>query len=226
MKQDKLRQAERNTRNLLGAGLALLSLTVSINSASAATALYGNLGTVITSTTSNSVGYLSASQPDQLSAQGFTLSSDNDYDLTSLEFGLGSSGSSSTVARIFSNISGAPGSALATFTLSGTVGPQGIYSFTGSFAAQKSTSYWVVVSHGNSLPIDSLKWYANDTFTQPTSQNASGISYLGTKSQDGASWNTTLPFLSMRVSGETIPEPTSIALTMLASGVMLIRRKR
>ncbi len=80
-----------------------------------------------------------------------------DYDLTSLEFGLGSAGSPAPVAQIFGDNSGAPGSALATFTLSGAAGAKGIYSFTGSFAVQKNTSYWVVLSNPNSASLESSR---------------------------------------------------------------------
>ena len=158
-------------RRLLGAGLALLSLTVSISSVSASTSLYGNLGSGSTSIFSSRVGYLSLGNFNQFLAQGFTLGA-YDYDLTSLDFGLGASGAPSPVAQLFGDNSGAPGSALATFTLSSAVGTKGIYNFTGSFAAQKNTRYWVVLSNANSASSESFEWYTNDSFAGPTGLRA------------------------------------------------------
>ena len=217
-------------RRLLGAGLALLSLTVSISSVSASTSLYGNLGSVSASTTSNTVGYLSPGLLNQFQAQGFTLGA-YDYDLTSLDFGLDASGAPSPVAQLFGDNSGAPGSALATFTLSSAVGTKGIYNFTGSFAAQKNTSYWVVLSNANSASFESFEWYSNDSFTAPTGLNDSLITYLGTaESNNGALWPNTLPSLSIQVNGElsAIPEPSSsmASLCLLAGGTLVRRRAR
>jgi hypothetical protein len=214
---------------------ALLALCLTANvitSANAASSeVYGNLGTVADSTTSNTVGYLNSTQSNQSQAQGFSLGL-SDYNLTSLELGLGSTGSPAPLVQIFSNISGAPGSALATFSLSaGPVSAINIYNFTGSFTAAKNTSYWVVLSNTNSASLESYEWYSNDAFTSPTGQNASGISYLGTKESDnGGSWNSTLPSVSIRVSGTAIPEPSALALLGLGTVglgiVRLVARRR
>jgi hypothetical protein len=177
---------------------------------------------------------LSNAQSNQFNAQGFTLGADYDYDLTSLEFGLGSTGSPAPSVQIFSNNAGAPGSALATFLLSpaGSVASKSIYTFTGSFAAQKNTSYWVVLSNANSAQQESFEWYSNDAFTSPTGLNDSGIAYLGTKdSNGGVSWNDTLPSLAIQVTGTAItavPEPGSALGTvgLVAGGLFLRRRKK
>ena len=185
-----------------------------ITSANAAPDLvYGN-GPVQVSTTSNTVGYLSLSQSNQFQAQGFTLGGSSDYNVTSLAFGLGSTGDPAPLARIFSNISGAPGSALATFSLSvGPVSAKGFYNFTGSYLAVKDTSYWVVLSDNDSALQESYEWYWNDAYTTPSGQNGSGISYLGTKESDnGGVWQATGPGPSIGVTAEAIPEPSALAL--------------
>jgi len=216
---------------LLGTGFALLCLNASITSANAtSTALYGNLGTVsttITSSTSNTVGYLSPSQPNAFQAQGFSLGAVN-YELTSLEFGLSSTDAPAPVAQLFSDNSAAPDSALATFTLSGAVNALGIYTFTGSFAAQKNTSYWVVLSNANATSGKSFEWHTNDAFSTPVGLNASSITYQGTmeKNNVGGTWTNAIPSLSVRVSGTAVPEPSAFALLGLGTVGLAARRRR
>jgi hypothetical protein len=212
--------------------VALCLSTIAITSANAAPAVvYGNFGSIEFSTTSNTVGYLNSSQSNQFQAQGFTLGGSSDYTVTSLALGLGATGSPAPLVRIFSDISGAPGSALATFSLSaGPVSAKAIYNFTGSFTAAKDTSYWVVLAAANSASQEAFEWYSNDAFTSPTGQNGSGISYLGTKGSDnGGAWQSTLPSLSIGVTAEAIPEPSTYALLTLAAaglGAHVLRRRR
>ena len=217
------------TALLSSSALVALCLNAGITSANAGTVLpYGNIGSVYTSTTSNTVGYLNPTQANQLQAQGFTMGGSY-YQLTSLYFGLGSTGSPAPLVQIFGNNAGAPGSALATFTLSpaGAVSTKGIFSFTGSFTAQKNTSYWAVVSNTNSALQESFEWYALDNFTNPAGTPASGITYLGTKESDnGGAWNSTLPMLSIGVAGTAVPEPSALALLGLGTVGLIARRRR
>jgi hypothetical protein len=186
-----------------------------ITSANAAPDLvYGNPGPIEVSTTSNTVGYFSLSLSNLFQAQGFTLGGSTDYHVTSLAFGLGSTGNPAPLVRIFNDVSGAPGSALATFSLSaGPVSAKGFYNFTGSYLAVKDTSYWVVLSDNDSALQESYEWYWNDAYTTPSGQNGSGISYLGTKESDnGGVWQATGPGPSIGVTAEAIPEPSALAL--------------
>jgi hypothetical protein len=109
-----------------------------------------------------------------------------------------------------------------------------VYSFTGSFVAQQNTSYWVVLSNANSASYESYEWYSNDAFTQPSQNNASGVSYLGTKESDnGGTWNSTLPSLSIAIYAEStttaVPEidPSSYgsALALVAGSLGLLERR-
>jgi hypothetical protein len=187
--------------------------------------IYGNLGTVNASTTSNTVGYLSLSQPNQFQAQGFSVGNQlgsSDWDIQQIQVGLGSSGSPSPVVGIYSDfasINGAvPGSLLATFTGSTSVSTKGLYTFTGSFTALQNTSYWVVLSNANSASQESYEWYTNDSFTTPTQQNASNVTYLGTSERNGlaGSWTNAIPSLSIGVNAVAVPEPPTYALAMVA----------
>ncbi len=207
--------------------LAVAAVVFAVATAEAAplTNIYGNLGTVNASTTSNTVGYLSLSQPNQFQAQGFTVGNQvgsSAWDIQEIQVGLGSAGSPSPVVEIYSDfasINGAvPGSLLATFTGTSAVSTKGIYTFTGSFTALQNTSYWVVLSNSNSASQESYEWYSNDAFTQPTQQNASNVTYLGTKERDGlaGTWNSTLPSLSIGVNAVAVPEPPTYALAMVA----------
>ena len=209
--------------------LAVAAVVFAVATAEAAPAspinIYGNLGTVNASTTSNTVGYLSLSQQNQFQSQGFSVGNQlgsSDWDIQEIQVGLGSTGSPSPVVEIYSDfasINGAvPGSLLATFTGTSAVSTKGIYTFTGSFTALQNTSYWVVLSNANSASQESYEWYSNDAFTQPTQQNASNVTYLGTKERDGlaGTWNSTLPSLSIGVNAVAVPEPPTYALAMVA----------
>jgi hypothetical protein len=153
-----------------------------------------------------------------------------DFELSTLEFGLGSSGSPAPQVQIYGDNAGVPDSALASFTLaSGSVSSKGIYNFNGSFVAQKNTSYWAVVSNTNSASLESFEWYSNDTFLTPSGKNASGIAYLGTieRNNVGGSWSNALPMLSIGISGTAaVPEPSAMALFGLATVGFAARRRR
>lgn len=210
--------------------LAVAAIVFAVTTADAAPTspinIYGNLGTVNASTTSNTVGYLSLSQQNQFQSQGFSVGNQfgsSAWDIQEIQVGLGSTGSPSPVVGIYSDfasINGAvPGTLLATFTGTTPVSSKGIYTFTGSFTALENTSYWVVLSNANSASQESYEWYSNDAFTPPAQQNASNVTYLGTKERDGVAgtWNSTLPSLSIGVNAvAAVPEPPTYALAMVA----------
>ncbi|MSR27873.1 MAG: hypothetical protein EXS06_12800 [Planctomycetaceae bacterium] len=135
--------------------------------------------------------------------------------------------------QIYSDASGTPGSVLSSFTTSSTVSVKQVYSFTGSFVAQQNTSYWVVLSNANSASQESYEWYSNDSFSTPTTNNASGISYLGTKESNNlAPWTDTLPSLSIALYATSTPavpeiDPSSFgsALALLAGSLGLLERR-
>ena len=192
--------------------IAAVVFTVATAEAAPLVNIYGNLGTVNASTTSNTVGYLSPSQQNEFQSQGFSVGNQvgsSAWDIQEIQVGLGSSSSPSPVVGIYSDFASingpVPGNLLATFT--------------GSFTALENTSYWVVLSNANSASQESYEWYSNDAFSQPTQQNASNVTYLGTKQRDGLSgtWNSTLPSLSIGIKAAVaVPEPPTYALAMVA----------
>ena len=205
--------------------LAIAAVVFTVATAEAAPVspvyIYGNLGTVNASTTSNSVGYLNPSQPNQFQAQGFSVGNQlgsSAWDIKEIQVGLGSSGSPSPVVGIYSS-SPAPDSLLATFTGTTSVSTKGLYTFTGSFTALQNTSYWVVLSNANSASQESYEWYTNDAFTTPTQQNASNVNYLATLERNGVagSWTNAIPSLSIGIrAAVAVPEPPTYALAMVA----------
>ena len=208
--------------------LAVAAVVFAVATAEAAplTNIYGNLGTVNASTTSNTVGYLSLAQPNQFQAQGFSVGNQlgsSAWDIQEIQVGLGASGSPSPVVAIYSDFASingpVPGTPLATFTGTSAVSAKGIYTFTGSFTALQNTSYWVVLANGNSASLESYEWYTNDAFTQPTQQNASNVTYLGTSERNdvAGTWTSAIPSLSIQVNAvAAVPEPPTYALAMVA----------
>jgi hypothetical protein len=205
--------------------LAIAAVVLAVATAEAAPSspinIYGNLGTVNATTTSNSVGYLSVAQPNQFQSQGFSVGNQlgsSAWDIKEIQVGLGSSGSPSPVVGIYSS-SPAPDSLLATFTGTTSVSTKGLYTFTGSFTALQNTSYWVVLSNANSASLESYEWYTNDAFTTPTQQNASNVNYLATLERNGVagSWTNAIPSLSIGIrAAVAVPEPPTYALAMVA----------
>ena len=199
--------------------------------------IYGNLGSVNVNTTSNTAGYLKPSQQNQYQAQGFSVGpqvGNSAWNIQQIDVGLGSTGSPFPVMQIYSDASGTPGSVLSSFTTSSTVSSKQVYSFTGSFVAQQNTSYWVVLSNANSASQESYEWYSNDAFTQPSENNASGVSYLGTKESNNLGpWVDTLRSLSIALYANAttpaVPEidPSSFgsALALLAGSLGLLERR-
>ena len=205
--------------------IAAVVFTVATAEAASLVNIYGNLGTVNASTTSNTVGYLSLAQPNQFQAQGFSVGNQlgsSAWDIREIQVGLGASGSPSPVVAIYSDFASingpVPGTSLATFTGTSAVSTKGIYTFTGSFTALQNTSYWVVLSNANSASLESYEWYTNDSFTTPTQQNASNVNYLGTSERNGVegTWTNAIPSLSISVSAVAVPEPPTYALAMVA----------
>jgi len=173
------------------------------------------------------VGYLNNAQQNQFQSQGFSVGS-TAYALSRIDLGLGSTGAPSPVVSIYSNSASNPGTSLATFTTTSTVASKQVYSFTGSYTLSANTNYWIVLSNTNSASQESYEWYTNDAFTDPSAKNTSGFTYLGTKEKDGVggNWNTTISSLSINLAGTAVPEPSTYALGLIATGVLAAMARR
>jgi hypothetical protein len=215
---------------------AAVFLTVATTTANAAplTYVYGNYGTIATSIFSATVGYVNGVQNNTLVGQGFSVGA-TPWDIQQIDVGLASSGTGTTDPRVYlySDNAGVPGSQLSEFTLSGSPvsTSKQTFFFTGSYSAQPSTNYWVLLKDANAPSQSSFEWYLEDSLATPTARNSSGISYLGTKVQDftGGLWTDTLSGLSVRVQAvAAVPEPPTYALAMVAGvlGASAAARRR
>ena len=223
-----------STKTLRWAALAALTLATTAAQA-ASFALYGNLGDVNTSIFSGTAGYVYALMPDESLAQGFSVSGTSAWAIDSVTLGLGSTGTPDVKIELFSSSSGAPGTSLGSFNNPRGVDPKALYTFTagtGTFNLSPGSSYWIVAHNLNSPSQQSYEWYLENSFTTPSEKSSSGLSYLGTKQGSGlATWNDTLPSLSISISGSAVsavPEPAEYAaVTGLALGVFaLVQRRR
>jgi len=222
-------------KQLFGAGFAVLALAASVTSADAVLVsgyTYGNYGSVASSIFSATVGYVNGIQDNTRVAQGFSVG-DTSWDIEEIECGLAyfDSTAPSAKAYLYSETSGAPGSQLAEFALSGSSlsNSKQTISFTGSYTVQPSTNYWIVLGAEDAVSNHaSFEWYLEDTGATPSERNASGMGYIGTKVQNfsGASWTDTLSGLSLRVTASAVPEPSTYALAMVAGVLSVTARRR
>jgi hypothetical protein len=189
--------------------------------------VFGNLGADGSGGISSTNTDIGPGAPTTLAlAQGFTTGSSSPLVLQSVILGAFVDGIGSRTVSIYSNSSNAPGTALFTSSPT-TVSSPGkyTYSFSG-VTLSPGTSYWVVPD----FSVD-WSWYTEaDETDQPTEQNASGYSYLGTKRQTQASpgvWgNSILPY---SLSVQAVPEPSTYALAavgLTVAGLMRARRRK
>lgn len=213
----------------LSACFALLSVVIgaTAHAVPPSNVVYGNLGAFGTDaigSTNSDFGPGSASIAAL--AQGFTTGTSN-LDVQSVTLGVfaTSSGDVQRSVSIYSSVSNAPGSVL--FTSSPTnVGAGDKYAFSFSGATlSPNTNYWIVPDS----TVD-WSWYLNSAETDPTEQNSSGYSYLGTKKANTGAPSTWLnSIFPYSVSIQAVPEPSTAAIAglgILAAGVLQWRRRK
>ena len=225
----------RSFASTIAFAAAAIALTFASTVADAApTYVYGNYGSIATSIFSATVGYVNGVQNNTLVGQGFSVGA-TPWDIQQIDVGLASSGTGTTDPRVYlySDNAGVPGSQLSEFTLSGSpvFNSKQTFFFPGSYSAQPSTNYWVLLKDANAPSQSSFEWYLEDSGATPTGRNSSDISYLGTKVQNftGSPWTDTLGGLSVRVQAvAAVPEPPTYALAMVAGvlGASAAARRR
>jgi len=188
--------------------------------------IFSNLGTPDSSSNA-AIGYNSPTNFNVIYAQGFTTGTSL-YDLNSVDLPLAvtGAGNGSPQLQIYSDNAGNPGTALnATFT-NPTFGAQSLYNLSLStpFAMSASTSYWLVLSDTTAASQTKFNWYYSDSFSAPTAQNGSGLTYLAAARSlnGGAAWTTNNGFAQtgITVNATAVPEPGTYVLGAIATGVM------
>jgi hypothetical protein len=223
----------RFTSRLLSAlGCLLIGAGGIATAAPVTDVVFGNLGPDGAGNISSTTTDIGPGAPSIVAlAQGFTTgSSSTNLSVKSITIGAFAT-SEGTVPRtisIYSSSSNNPGSVL--FTSAATnVGNTGKYTFNFSGAnLTAATQYWIVPDFSVNW-----SWYLEaDESTQPSEQNASGYSYLGTRRQTetnpGVWGNSLLPY-SVSVEAVPVPEPSTYALAALglgAAGIVRARRRK
>lgn len=173
-----------------------------------------------------------------MQAQGFTMGAGNEYDINHIYLALGASVNSPTVnISIYSNSAGSPGTSLATLNFNSVSSfgtpPQQVsfYGATPNFHLTAGTSYWVVVSELNGGAGGAgFDWYTStDTGGNPSDQNGTGITYLGTKNFTSGSWSNSPGSLGIRIGGPgpvPVPEPGTMALSAVTVAVFAVAAHR
>ena len=199
---------------------------------SQATDIFSNLGTPDSSSNA-AIGYNSISSFNVIYAQGFTTGTSL-YDLNSVDLPLAvtGAGNGSPLLQIYTNNAGNPGTALnATFT-NPSFGAQSVYNLSLStpFALAASTSYWLVVSDSTAASQTKFNWYYSDSFSSPTAQNGSGLTYLAAARSvnGGTAWTTNNTFAQtgITVNATAVPEPGTYVLGAIATGLMTAVARR
>ena len=194
------------------------------------------LADVTNSAATSIVGFSNLSNPDLKYAQGFTSTGTAGLQVTTIVLGLSANTPvSSAQVQIFSNTSvsgtAVPGSALATFALTGTTAifDTDTYAFTGSYTLAPSTDYWVVVSDTAAGSNSSFSFVSVDTGNSPT--GSWGYSWTAARrARDGATWITSGAPTAGAIQVIAVPEPESLALlgvgtATVANGLMRRRRR-
>ena len=194
--------------------------------------IFSNLGTPDSSSNA-AIGYNSPTNFNVIYAQGFTTGTSL-YDLNSFDLPLAvtGAGNGSPQLQIYSDNAGNPGTALnATFT-NPTFGAQSLYnlSLSTTFAMSASTSYWLVLSDTTAASQTKFNWFYSDSFSAPTAQNGSGLTYLAAARSlnGGAAWTTNNGFAQtgITVNATAVPEPGTYVLVVIATGVMAAVARR
>lgn len=188
--------------------------------------IFSNLGNPDSSSNA-AIGYNSIPSFNVIYAQGFTTGTSL-YELNSVDLPLAvtGAGNGSPQLQIYTDNAGNPGTALnATFT-NPSFGAQSVYNLNLStpFALSASTSYWLVLSDTTAASQTKFNWYYSDTFSAPTGQNGSGLTYLAAARSlnGGTAWTTNNAFAQtgITVNGTAVPEPGTYVLGAIATGVM------
>lgn len=209
-----------------------LCMIFSQSTNSQATDIFSNLGTPDSSSNA-AIGYNSISSFNVIYAQGFTTGTSL-YDLNSVDLPLAvtGAGNGSPLLQIYTNNAGNPGTALnATFT-NPSFGAQSVYNLSLStpFALAASTSYWLVASDSTAASQTKFNWYYSDSFSSPTAQNGSGLTYLAAARSvnGGTAWTTNNTFAQtgITVNATAVPKPGTYVLGAIATGLMTAVARR
>jgi hypothetical protein len=175
-------------------------------------------------------------------AQGFTIPAFTTYTLSSVDIGLRINSpaptSSQMLISLYSNGAGNnPGTLIGSFdtanpTPAYTLNDNGVYRFnyTGAQTTLSgSTSYWIVIESTATSPV--FRWFyaENGATDTPVVQNASGVSYFGTRLEvaESGTWTNGAAFSGLRYTVNVVPEPSTYALGLVGTLVMgtVARRK-
>jgi hypothetical protein len=162
---------------------------------------------------------------NNLRAQSFSTGS-ADWTLGSIALSLeaGSGTTGGFTVNLWSDSDSTPGTLLG--TLAGNDNPgTGLYSYTGAFALNPNSTYWVVTDVAADYTGDVFGWVGANAGTTVGSTVGAGYS-----SDGGATWGTdsSTSFLMQVIATPTVvPEPSSIVLGVMGgAGCLLFRRRK
>lgn len=158
----------------------------------------------------------------RVKGMAFVVDGSGPYTINSVRLRLNTTTDDSPIIELHADSSNVPGALIGTFTNPTSFG-NGIaeYDFTGSFAVDPNTKYWIVAKGPSSSAYD---WKASSPAQTPTGIWTHGGSVFSTNG--GSSWSSSSILTSYWIDATLVPEPATLIALGAGLAALASRRRR